>query len=101
MAASWFDLLTRLEVGLYADDRLHTEAAYRSALPGWLAEAAATVARNAHERYPVLVVNCKGRPVADALVILRLVDFEELAGCALLAGASAEELAILAPDRAG
>ena len=82
--ATWLDLVQRLESGLYADERLHTEAVYRGeGLPGWLSRPLQDATANADTRSPVLVLNVKGRTVQDSLCLLRLRDFERLAGVAL------------------
>ena len=79
--ATWLDLVARLEEGLYADERLHTEAVYRGeSLPQWLTQPLETATANADERSPVVVVNVKGRQVQDSLCLLRLRDLEALLG---------------------
>lgn len=81
--ATWIDLVNRLEETLYSDDRVHCEAIYRGeGLPQWLTQPLATATANADERSPVVVVNVKGRSVQDSLCLLRLRDFERLAGVA-------------------
>lgn len=81
--ATWLDLVNRLEETLYADERLHTEAVYRGeGLPQWLKQPLETATANADERSPVVVVNVKGRSVQDSVCVLRLRDFERLAGVA-------------------
>jgi hypothetical protein len=86
--AVWLDLVQRLEAGLYADERLHAEATYRGeSLPQWLSGPLEDVTHNADRRTPVLVLNVKGRQVSDSLCLLRLCDFERLAGVTLEAQA--------------
>lgn len=82
--ASWLDLVQRLEAGLYADSRLHCEAVYRGeGLPAWLSQPLRDATANADTRSPILVLNVKGNAVQDSLCLLRLRDFERLAGVAL------------------
>ena len=86
--AAWLDLVQRLEETLYADERLHAEAVYRGeSLPQWLTQPLETATANADERSPVVVVNVKGNAAQDSLCLLRLRDFERLAGVALEAQA--------------
>lgn len=79
--ASWHDILPRLEEGLHRDKRLHVESIYRpAALPGWLHGPWQEAQRNAGERIPALLVNCKGTALDDTVVLFRLSDLEQLAG---------------------
>ena len=81
--ATWLDLVNRLEETLYSDNRVHCEAVYRGeGLPQWLTQPLETATANADERSPVVVVNVKGRSVQDSVCVLRLRDFERLAGVA-------------------
>jgi hypothetical protein len=77
--AAWLDILARLEDGLHCDERLHVESIYRPAqLPGWLYRPWAAARRNAGERVPVLLLNCKGTPTGDTVCLVRLGDLERL-----------------------
>lgn len=79
--ATWLDLVQRLERTIYADERLHAEAAYRGeGLPQWLSSPLATATKNAGARLPVVVLNVKGRSVGDSVCLLRLRDLEALLG---------------------
>ena len=77
--AAWLDIAARLEDGLNQDARLHIESCYRpAALPGWLYAPWAEAGRNAGERAPILLLNCKGTPTKDSVCMVRLADLERL-----------------------
>ena len=85
--ASWRDLETRVM-------RLGGTALYFGVEPKWL-----THARRAAHAGPV-VLNIKGVPPDSTIVLTTLAEYERLAGTRpALEGATAEELAILAPDK--
>lgn len=86
--AAWRDIETRVM-------RLGGTALYFGAAPKWLANAG----RAAHAG-PV-ILNVKGVAPDSTIVLTTLAEYERLAGTRpVLEGASAEEMAILAPDRA-
>lgn len=86
--AAMRDILVRAE-------KLGATAVYFSHAPKWLTNAAQAALAG-----PV-IVNVKGLPADQTPCIVTLAELERLAGTRpALDGATAEELAILAPDKA-
>jgi hypothetical protein len=76
--------------------RLSATVTYMTKAPVWLIKALRAA------RAGPVVINIKGTPADSTPVLLTLAQLERLAGTKhALDGATAEELAILAPDRAG
>ena len=85
--AAWRDIEARA-------DRLGATALYFGQAPKWLTNAAKAAIAT-----PV-VINIKGTAPDRTIVLTTLAEYERLAGTRpALEGATAEELAILAPDK--
>ncbi len=61
-------------------DWLAVEVKTRKALPKWLVEAVAQAVSGADGRLPIVVLHALGQRYSDALVIMRLADFEDWYG---------------------
>ena len=79
--AAHVDLARRIEEGVGLWPSLHVETTYHSGdLPRWLADPIDGAAQNAGEKVPVTVVNQKGRPLDDTLVVIPLAQLEAFLG---------------------